>query len=112
MLVFDNGNVRPGDDGDYSRIVEFELDEENMTAAIVDEVDIAFVEGHGDADLLPGEDRLQYVIGWGSPSYVTEISWPGGEALWTMSCPEVHELYRVTFFPSIYERNWWYTVNR
>lgn len=111
MFVFDNGNIRPSDEG-FSRVIELELDEQAMTATLISEVGGFFVEGHGDADLLPGKDRLQYVIGWEGTPYVEEVSWPGGEPLWRLDCPEVHELYRATYFPSLYERTWWYTIDR
>ena len=93
-------------------MVELALDDEAMTATLVAEVPVTFVAGYGDADLLWDGERLQYVIGWDPDPYTAEISWPDGEELWRLTCPDVHELYRVSAFPTIYERDWWYTVDR
>ena len=123
FLVFDNGNVRQGADGEwdleadlYSRIVGFELDEAQMQAAPTftfgssdtDDPDHFFTAGRGDVDLLPAGDRLQYVVGWIDTPYIAEVTYPGGEAVWWASMPDGNELYRVNYFPSLYETTWWY----
>ena len=112
LLVFDNGTQRPGDDVERSRVVELALDEASRSVSVIGEVDGFFTAGNGDADLLPGGDRLQYVIGWSETPSIEEVGWPDGEALWRMDCPDADELYRSTFFPSLYERGWWYDVQR
>ena len=112
LLVFDNGTRRPEGDGKRSRVVELALDEASRAVSVIGEVDGFFTAGHGDADLLPGRDRLQYVVGWSETPSVEEVRWPDGEALWRMDCPDSDELYRSTFFPSLYERGWWYDVQR
>ena len=83
-----------------------------MEVELVHEVGGFFSPFYGDADLLPGGDRLQYVVGLSAQPRVAEVSWPDGEPLWTMTCPDVQQLYRVNFFPSIYERDWWYDIDR
>ena len=111
MLLFDNGTVRP-DGGYYSRVIELALDETAMTATLTGAVDGFYSAGHGDADLLPDGERLQYVVGWADVPYVEEVAWPGGGVTWRLDCPETVELYRATFFPSLYDRAWWYEVPR
>jgi len=111
MLVFDNGSARLDADA-ASRVIELELNEDTMAVELLHEVDGFFSPFYGDADLLPGGDRLQYVVGLSTEPRIAEVSWPDGEALWTMTCPDVQLLYRVSFFPSIYERAWWYDIDR
>jgi len=123
FLVFDNGNVRQDADGEwdldtalYSRVAGFEIDEAQMRATPTftlgssDPYDTGhfFTSGRGDADLLPDNDRLQYVVGWLDTPYIAEVAYPGGEALWWAAMPDGNELYRVNYFPSLYGTTWSY----
>lgn len=123
FLVFDNGNARRGADGEwdldaslYSRVAGFEVDEARMRAAPIfalgspdpDDPGHFYTGGRGDADLLPGGDRLQYVVGWLDTPYIAEVSYPEGEPIWWASMSDGNELYRVNYFPSLYETTWSY----
>jgi len=127
FLVFDNGNVRVDRDGEpligapYSRVAELEIDEHAMRAQLVwaygpDDVGDPrhfFAAGVGDADMLPGGDRVQFVVGASAETpFVGEVSYPDGELLWQLQCDPVEWLYRVAYYPSLYERTWWYEVDR
>jgi hypothetical protein len=125
LLVFDNGAVRPGPNGEpseaaaYSRVVELEFDTDAMRAAITFDFgasdpgheDHFYSEGMGDADMLWGGDRVQFVSGWGD-SFVGEIGYPGGDWRWRLDCPGQPEIYRVNAFPDLYDTTWWYGVDR
>jgi hypothetical protein len=123
FLVFDNGNVRRDADGEwdleavpYSRVAGFEVDETLMRVAPTfvwgssDPEDPAhfYTAGRGDADLLPDGDRLQYVVGWLDTPYIAEVSYPEGEPIWWAAMPDGNELYRVNYFPSLYDTTWAY----
>jgi hypothetical protein len=110
LLIFDNGVYHPGKTGE-SRVVELAIDEEAMTVEHVAEVGGFYAFGAGDADLLHDGERLQFVVGWDEPTKIVEVSWPDGEELWRMTC-DGGVLYRVNSFPNIYDRAWWYDVER
>lgn len=121
FLVFDNGVVRPAglDPDAYSRVVEFELDEERMLATIPfeygssvpgDEHNFLSV-GLGDADLQPGGDSVLFTKGGGGDPWIAEISYPHGEKQWQYGCEGTIWFYRVDYYPSLYERTWWYDVD-
>jgi len=122
FLVFDNGVVRPhGLDPDaYSRVVEFELDEEAMRATIPFEYgssvpgdeDHFLSVGLGDADMQPGGESVLTNKGGGGDPWITEIRYPQGDKRWQFGCSGTIWFYRVDFYPSLYERTWWYDVER
>ncbi len=126
FLVFDNGSVRPGPGGEpsweglHSRVPEFELDEATMRATIHFDHgspeegadDHFFSDGVGDADRMPGGGGVVFVAGWAEPPTITEVSYPDGAFRWRLTCWGQGELYRVNFFPSLYDRTWWYGVER
>jgi hypothetical protein len=123
-LVYDNGVRRPDENGEpdssnqYSRIVEFEIDEESMLATIhfdygsPDEDDPEHFYNHqlGDADMSPAGDAIHFQKGY--TPFMAEITYPEGVERWRYSCPEVPRFYRVDYFPSLYETTWWYDVER
>ena len=127
FLVFDNGDFRLDDEGEfvdapeYSRVVEFELDEESMRAQIVwsfghedpQHPDHIFQSGGGDADMLHDGRRVQYSAGGNrGEAHLGEVGYPDGEVLWRLNCQRSESLFRVVSFPSLYERSWWYEVER
>jgi hypothetical protein len=110
VLLFDNSAYRPNGGG-QSRVIEIAIDEEAMTAEIRHEASGFFSFAMGDADLLHDGERLQYVVGWNTPTEIVEVSWPDGDELWHMTC-DTKRMYRVDSFPSLYDRTWWYEVER
>jgi len=124
FLVFDNGLVRIDSDGEeidapqYSRVVEFTLDESAMQATIAfthgspdpHDPQWFYADGGGDADMLGGGGRMLYVKGRDGP-YISEISYPSGEERWRYACPDRATLYRAAFYPSIYDLVWWSRVD-
>jgi len=116
FLVFDNGTIRASAAGDpdwdhrYSRVVEFEIDEQTMKATIAFEYGAPVVgadayfysEGGGDADMIGGAQNFFYVAGWEPGCHIADISYPAGEHRWRMVPDECNQ-YRVNVFPSIYE---------
>ena len=120
FVLFDNGNYRREEDGSvdwradsYSRIVSFVYDEEAglaaptfvLGAADPDDPGHFFADYAGDADLLPGGDRLQYMDF--SAATIVEVTYPGGEEIWRLQLP-VYSGYRANYFPSLYETTWRY----
>jgi Arylsulfotransferase (ASST) len=123
FLVFDNGNARPLPLPDgaerYSRVVEFEIDEDTRRAAITFDhgspdplhPDHFASEAYGDADLLPGGETLLFDAGLHNPersAFLAEISYPGGVERWRYDCPDGPSLFLLEFFPSLYEMTWRY----
>jgi hypothetical protein len=120
FLVFDNGNVRATDEGElstdpqYSRIVEFEMDEVTMRASVVfdwGERDAAqpghfYSSGNGDADMLPSGDGVMVAAGFEAPSFLADIAYPDAIPRWTYSCMldgAAQGIYRVNTFETLYE---------
>ena len=100
LLIYDNGTGRPEEDGgEYSRAVELELDEENMTARAVwtyrHDPDL-YTPIWGDADRLPNGNTL-VVFGTRTPGTTThyvEVT-PEGEVVWEVElCPSGWGTYR------------------
>ena len=94
VLIYDNGNERPGDDPRYSRAVRYALDTDTMTATEV----WSWTAPHytyrmGDANLLGSGN---YLITVGSPdradAQVIEVS-PDGTPVWTFTVLE-DDMYR------------------
>ena len=119
FMLFDNGNVRPGPDGEavtddpYSRVVEYELDEQTMRATIHFEYGgevgepVHFFSGiYGNALLLPDGESLVYTNGDGSDGpYLAEVSYPQGVEQWRFFCAGVY-FYRALYFEDIYAMTW------
>lgn len=119
FLLFDNGIVRPDVDADatpWSRVVEYTIDTQTMQAqrgftygsADPSSEDWFFSSGTGDADMARNGTRIQLVKGYDEhePPFLAEISYPEGELIWKLSCPDQTELYRVNWAPSLYELDW------
>jgi len=117
MLVFDNGNLRPDDSGEwdweaetYSRVAGFELDEASMQAAPTFSLGSAdpaapdhfFSLIRGDVDMLEAGDRMLYLAGGETSTFIAETSYPGGEELWRATLPEGFA-FRVQTYASLYE---------
>lgn len=99
-LLFDNGNRR---DNQFTRVVEYEVDEENRTATLVwSYTDGRFGPTLGSVQRLANGNTL---IGWGSspptgPS-VSEVT-PDGEVVFALSLPPSqinYRAYRAPFGP-------------
>ena len=124
FLLHDNGNVRAAEDGAlsseplYSRVAEFTLDEDTLRASLSYEFgdpDPAspghfYAARHGDADMLPGGDAVVLTMGH-EPTLIGEASYPEAQERWRLSCDMENPdkaMYRVDFFPSLYETTWGY----
>lgn len=125
FTVFDNGFYRHGDDGgwapNYSRVVEYRLDEDSMRAALVfdygptreSDPEYLYAWGMGGVMVLQDEARIAWSSGYGlgngwSGPFLREVSYPDGELLWSLDCVDYGDgFYRVWWFPSLYERDWW-----
>jgi hypothetical protein len=119
FLIFDNGIVRPGSDPHatpYSRVVEYTIDTSTMQAqrgftygsSDPSSPDWFHSSGTGDADMARNGTRVHIVKGYDEyePPFLAEISYPEGELLWKLSCPDQTELYRLNWAPSLYELGW------
>lgn len=98
LLLFDNGTSH---DPQQSRVVEYEIDEENRTARLVwSYSDGRFSPAMGSVQRLPNGNTL---IGWGTgPSdlpNVTEVT-PDGEVVFALSLPVNQISYRAYRFDS------------
>jgi hypothetical protein len=96
LLYFDNGNIRGGGinpcDRDYSRAVEYYLDEVDMTATLVWEFRHTPDISAGCTGFAKRLDNGNTVVDWGcaipsSGTICTEVS-PSGEIVYEMSFPE------------------------
>ncbi len=124
FLVFDNGNVRadPGggvlDADTYSRVAEFHIDEQSMCASLTWEYGARdpedpghlYAEGDGDADLNPDGTGVVFIAS-DPPTIMGEAAYPGAGERWRLTC-EVGagepSMYRANYFPTLYDRTWWY----
>lgn len=116
MLVFDNGAIRasaadvPDWDDEYSRVVEFEFDEDTMYATVrfehgdsdPESAEHFYSFGVGDVDISRDGQSLFFNSGWDDPGFIAEITYPDGEERWRFAC-EAYQPYRILVFPSIYE---------
>ena len=92
LLIFDNGNLRTGDE-QVSRVVEYEIDEEAMTAELVWSYDDdRYTPIMGSAERLENGNTL---IGWGqlTDPAISEVT-PDGEEVLTVSLPDGQLVYR------------------
>lgn len=94
VLLYDNGQDRPGTD--YSRVAEFQLDLDTMTAALVWTWDDGgfYNPVVGDADWLPNGNVLAtkgFVLCWTPDSLdvsqVVEVDRQTGDVIWRQSWP-------------------------
>lgn len=126
LLVFDNGNLRPNASGvwdwdaePYSRVAGFELDEARWRAAPIFSLgaddpadpDHFFSLIRGDVDLAPDGDRLLYLAGGETSSFIAETTYPDGVELWRATLPEGFA-FRVQYFPGLYDTTWTYAADR
>ncbi len=96
ILIFDNGNFKPGER--YSRVVEYQIDEINLVATKVWEFkgnDAIVSDFMGGAQRLPNGNT---VIGWGGtiPTF-TEVN-PDGQVVFEASTPLWSVSYRAYHF--------------
>jgi len=106
ILIYDNGNERPTQDGRHSRAVVYQLDYDNMTATQVWEFDSEFYTGRlGDIDLLDNGNILVCAGGVSSSEIARlyEVPFePSAEPVWQLNVPG-ELLYRGTRVNSLYE---------
>ncbi len=116
FLLFDNGSHQSVDPkGEVSRVVEYEIDESSRLATIRftyggrDAQPSArwLTKSGGNAVLLPHGDSFAFVSGTGG-IFVSEVSYPGGEERWRLSCARWTGAYRLAWFPSMYDTTWMY----
>jgi hypothetical protein len=92
LLIFDNGNLREGDE-QISRVVEYAIDEEAMTAELVWSYDDdRYTPIMGSAERLDNGNTL---IGWGelTAPAISEVT-PDGEEVFSVSLPDGQLVYR------------------
>ncbi len=125
FLIFDNGNLRADENGGilagepYSRVVEYEIDEQTLRASVrFDHGDHIYGSpGHfygdsnGDANMLPSGDAVVFSVGgMGEVNFVAEVSYPEAEERWRYQCEAAVEeraaLYRSEYYPSLYDFTW------
>jgi hypothetical protein len=100
VLVYDNGNMqtRP-----YSRVVEYALDEQAMTATLVWQYPPAGVDDVWYQDALGGVQRLDNgdtlittSMIEGKPARIFEVT-PAGETVWQLEVPYVQEIQSIAY---------------
>jgi len=101
LLVYDNGNERPGDDL-YSRAALFHLDEEAMSANLLWDHEVRpYTRVQGDADRLPNGNVLINaggVLTSGEPVRILEVSADAdADVLWELQIPDHGSVYRATY---------------
>ncbi|MBX2798620.1 MAG: aryl-sulfate sulfotransferase [Myxococcales bacterium] len=105
VLLFDNGNGRPGPGDPRSRVLELEVDRTARTATVVFEHgDGFFSPAAGDADRLPDDGSVLFTHSVG-PSFAAEVT-RQGQVRWTQRYFDEGEVYRSEFFPTLYDRTW------
>jgi hypothetical protein len=126
FLVFDNGESRMTADGiyegpKYSRVLEFQLDENTMTAKKVwdygspdlDDPAHFYSVDHGTTIMLPGSDAVMFLRQGDDGPFLQEVSYPAGEILWRATYKDGdQQVYRSDWFPSLYDTTWWYDIDR
>lgn len=79
----DNGNLTLFDNGtearNYSRAVEYEIDEVNKTARLVWQVTGPWARCCGNVQRLPNGNTL---VNWGNTGYITEIDATTNDVIW------------------------------
>jgi hypothetical protein len=126
FLVFDNGESRMTDTGlydgpKYTRILEFQLDENTMTARKVwdygspdlDDPAHFYSVDHGTIIKLQSGDGVMFLRQGDDGPFLQEVSYPGGELRWRATYTDgSQQIYRSDWFPSLYETAWWYEIDR
>ena len=98
LLVFDNGGHR---EPTTSRVVEYALDEQTMTAEAVwiyEQPDGLNVPIIGDAQRLPNGNTL---IAWSTLGELTEVT-PSGEIVWQVGVASGHSIVRASYIEDLY----------
>ena len=98
LLVFDNGGHR---EPNTSRVVEYALDEQTMTAEAVwiyEQPDGLNVPIIGDAQRLPNGNTL---IAWSTLGELTEVT-PSGEIVWQVGVASGHSIVRASYIEDLY----------
>jgi Arylsulfotransferase (ASST) len=125
FILFDNGNVRPRNaqesylGNEYSRVAEFVIDEKRMLAmpgfsfgsSDPEHENHFYSHAICDADMMPGSTSIIFVKGRGLNKYIAEISYPDGMVLWKLVTGN-ENIYRINYFPNLYQTAWWYKVDR
>ena len=94
LLLFDNGNLH---DPQLSRVVEYEIDEENRTARLVWSYDDGrFTPVSGSAQRLSNGNTI---ISWNAVSPNIIETTPEGEIVLEIHLPESYATYRAQLFP-------------
>ncbi len=112
FLVFDNGANVPEEIEQatpFSRVVEFEIDEDLYQATTRfdygnegPEHEAHFYgEYCGDVDMMPGEESLVFLVGY-NELRITELSYPEGDIRWQLYCPYRDVVYRFNYYPDLY----------
>lgn len=101
--LYDNGNhLVP----EYSRALEYALDQTNKTATLVWEyrnTPDTFGEGMGNAQRLPNGNTM---IGWGTTApTLTEVT-PDGRKAFELTMDQDHQSYRAFRFPWVGRPSW------
>lgn len=101
ILVYDNGNERPGTGEKYSRGVIFEVDETNMTATMQwDHALTPFTRVQGDANRMSNGHVLINAGGIINSPYIARIieatDDAASEAVWELALPNGENVYRAT----------------
>ena len=105
MLVFDNGNGRPGTENPRTRILELVVDRNARTADVsFDLVTEFFSFAAGDADRMPDDSSILFTRAVGQP-FVAEVG-RDQERRWLQRYEDEGEVYRAEFYPSLYETSW------
>lgn len=95
ILLFDNGNLKPNP---YSRVVEYQVDENNLTVRKVWEFrhpENIFSNSMGSVQRLPNGNT---VIGWGGNNYLlTEVTQNGTIAIELVGSAGTYRAYRYIF---------------
>lgn len=116
LFLFDNGasryEVTGGSGTNYSRVLELAVDEVAGEAAIVfqhgsvdrSDADWFYSANRGSVQALP-DDRLVFTLG--DDRQVREISYPDGEARWSLQCPTSAEpMQRIYWMSTLYDAGW------
>lgn len=119
LLLFDNGQIRAGENGEalsdnpYSRAVNFLIDEESLRASLLwsygepaPSDDDIYSALSGEVDRMPDEQSVLLLQALSNPPVSKQVSLTG-ELLWSQQYSSDFGLYRVEYYPSLYETTWW-----
>jgi hypothetical protein len=118
FLLFDNGSHRLDWSGvPYSRLVEYELDEDTMLATErfvygdQEGTDSFYSPKQGDVNRIRDGSSVMYCTPGPYPT-VAEVSMLDGTNRWSASFESTTGFFRVAWLPSLYDTTWWYRVER